>query len=113
MESENNVDLVQLREVKPSFVSFRTIRYSNKKRMQNQALEYYPNYRTTTSKYLNSFGGEPFLEDSLMVLLEHSHNVKMYLPQSVPVFFNEEPKKLQYSTEDSRIIDWTPDMSSL
>ncbi len=113
MKPKDNVDLVQLREVKPSYVSFRTIRYSKKKMMQNLSLDYCPNYRTKTSSNSNSLGGESFLEDSLMVLLEHSNDVKKYLPQSLPKFSNEKVKKLQYSLEGSGIIEWTPDMSTL
>ena len=111
--SKQKIKLVQLREVKPSPVSFRTIRYSKKQKMQGINLEFYPNYRSKTSTYLNCLGGESFLEDSLMVLLEHPQEVIEYLPQAIPILDNEEAKKLEFKIQNGGIIKWTPDMSSI
>ena len=57
---QDSIKLEQLRDVKPSLVSFRTIRYSKKEMMQNISLDFYPNYRTTTSNYTNSLGENHF-----------------------------------------------------
>ncbi|MBN1217269.1 MAG: hypothetical protein JXA99_17745 [Candidatus Lokiarchaeota archaeon] len=92
----DNLNLVQLREVKPSLVSFRTIRYSKKEYMKNIALEYYPNSESRKTIYLNRLGGESFLEDTLMVLQEHDPNILLYLPQSIPVTGKKLDKKLEY-----------------
>ncbi len=109
----DNLNLVQLREVKPSLVSFRTIRYSKKEYMKNIAIEYYPNRESRETIYLNRLGGESFLEDTLMVLQEHEPNILLYLPQSIPVTGKKLGKKLEYIRKDGIIEEWTPDNASL
>lgn len=110
---KTNIRLEQLREVKPSMVSFRTIRYSRKKHMEDIAIEFYPNRESTETIYINRLGGESFIEDTLMVLQEHEPSIIIYLPQAMPVKGNEPAKKLEYLREDGINEEWTPDNASL
>lgn len=94
-------------------MSFRTIRYSRKDQMKHQSIEFYPNRRSKMTLYKNRLGGESFLEDSLMVLQEHSPSITQYLPQSVPISKNQQVKKWEYKRRDGIFEEWTPDSSCL
>lgn len=102
--------LKQLREPKPSKISFRTVCYS-KKAKNEVFINILEDDEKNGITMFTTMTGESYKENLCMVLLEQEPKVLEYLHQAVPRDKNGDFKPLEYERQDKVIQRWIPDMA--
>ena len=100
--------LKQLRKPIPNKISFRTIYYSKKQKLdENKVIIDFSEENLGQSRQI----GESLLENDLIILLEHDPDILEYLNQAVPENKDKEFLPLVYVRKDGVKEEWIPDFS--